>query len=306
MKHAYLITAHNNFEVLKYSLSLIDDSRNAVFLLIDRKTRQVDIEALRTVIQHAPLILLPRKRINWGGQSQIQAELALLEAAVMYPDHFSYYHYLQGADLPVKTQDDIHRFFNQRPDAEYIDFNPVNYEFSKYKRNYYHWLVDNRFYRTNRLFRILNHSLARLQKMLGINRRSIGTLYHGSALFSITDRLARYIVDQKKKLLHDYRHTLACDEVFIQTLVMKSEFSSNIHQFERSCYGNTRLIDWSRSKQRNSPYTFTLADYDELIALDSEICYARKFDENKDIEIVRRLYHTIMAQNGALKNSSSG
>ncbi len=30
MKHAYLITAHNNFSVLKYALSMIDDPRNVV------------------------------------------------------------------------------------------------------------------------------------------------------------------------------------------------------------------------------------------------------------------------------------
>ena len=38
-KHAYLIMCHNNLEVLKTLVSLLDDSRNDIYIHIDRKSR---------------------------------------------------------------------------------------------------------------------------------------------------------------------------------------------------------------------------------------------------------------------------
>ncbi|MFB9769762.1 hypothetical protein [Lactiplantibacillus modestisalitolerans] len=41
-KHAYLIQAYNNFEFVEKLLAAIDDSRNDVFLHIDKKASNVD------------------------------------------------------------------------------------------------------------------------------------------------------------------------------------------------------------------------------------------------------------------------
>ena len=49
-----------------------------------------------------------RVPVNWGG-SQIRAELSLLKCAVK--KKYDYYHLVSGADLPIKTQDEIHQFF---------------------------------------------------------------------------------------------------------------------------------------------------------------------------------------------------
>jgi hypothetical protein len=45
---------------------------------------------------------------NLGAYSQVRCELELLEAAVK--DYHDYYHLLSGADLPIKSQDQIHKF----------------------------------------------------------------------------------------------------------------------------------------------------------------------------------------------------
>lgn len=215
MKHAYLITSHNNFVVLKYALSLIDDSRNVVFLLVDKKTKDENLEELSQVMKKSPLIVLPRINIHWAGFSQIEAELNLIEAAVNFKEEFSYYHFLQGVDLPIKSQDEIHNFFEANSGIEFIDFNPKMYDFAMYKKGYFHFFVDNKYFRTNMFVKIINHSLVRLQKLIGISRKMSMQLYHGSALFSITDNFARYILENKLKIIQEYKFTLACDEVFI-------------------------------------------------------------------------------------------
>ena len=45
-----------------------------------------------------------------------------------------------------------------------------------------------------------------------------------------------------------------------------------------------RYIDWNRG----NPYIWRNKDYDELI--NSEYLFARKFDYNKDKEIINRIY----------------
>lgn len=37
MKHAYLIIAHNEFELLKLLIDRIDDARNDIYIHIDQK-----------------------------------------------------------------------------------------------------------------------------------------------------------------------------------------------------------------------------------------------------------------------------
>lgn len=39
-KHAYLIIAHNEFELLKLLVSQIDDVRNDIYIHIDKKVRK--------------------------------------------------------------------------------------------------------------------------------------------------------------------------------------------------------------------------------------------------------------------------
>lgn len=78
LKHAYLVMAHNNFYVLETLLHLLDDERNTIYLHIDKKTKGVDTEALQKIPQKAKLYLVKRRKVNWGGFSQIQCELALL------------------------------------------------------------------------------------------------------------------------------------------------------------------------------------------------------------------------------------
>lgn len=43
-KHAYLIMAHNNFYILEKLLRLLDDSRNDIYVHIDKKVSEFDFE----------------------------------------------------------------------------------------------------------------------------------------------------------------------------------------------------------------------------------------------------------------------
>ena len=44
MKHAYLIMAHNEFNILEKIIKLIDDERNDIFVHIDENSYDFNIE----------------------------------------------------------------------------------------------------------------------------------------------------------------------------------------------------------------------------------------------------------------------
>ena len=61
--------------------------------------------------------------VNWGGYSIVKCELLLLEAAVKSDTDYVRYHLISGVDLPIKSQDYIHDFFEDNH-GEYIRFDP--------------------------------------------------------------------------------------------------------------------------------------------------------------------------------------
>ena len=75
------------------------------------------------------------------------------------------------------------------------------------------------------------------------------------------------------------------DEMFVQTAIMNSPYADTVVN------NNLRYTDWSESDQPGAPKTFTMKDYDAIVS--SGKLFARKFDENKDMDIIRKLYSNI-------------
>ena len=179
---------------------------------------------------------------------------------------------------------------------EFIEFDKKQYNSSIYKYCYKHFFIDNKYYRNNLVLKYLNHTLAHFQRKTRIKRKPPYPLYHGSALFSITNQFANYIVNIKDEIINDYKNTLACDEVFLQSIVMQSKFKDNIYKFEKKLNGNLRYIDKNTTdRQKNSPYVFKFKDFDRLMQLDSDLIFARKFSENEDMEIVMSIKSAVLS-----------
>ncbi|MGN1262595.1 MAG: glycosyl transferase, partial [Prevotella sp.] len=68
-RHAYLIMAHNEWDLLNTLLSLIDDERNDIFLHIDKKVKHMP-ELYRP--KHSGLYFTPeRYDVRWGDVGQV-------------------------------------------------------------------------------------------------------------------------------------------------------------------------------------------------------------------------------------------
>ena len=71
MKHAFLILAHNEFELLRLLVARLDDSRNDIFIHFDKKVAVLP----EIKVKEAGLTILEdRKDVRWGGFSMVEAE----------------------------------------------------------------------------------------------------------------------------------------------------------------------------------------------------------------------------------------
>lgn len=286
-RHAYLITAYNDLPVLERLLRLLDDDRNAVFIHLDKRFTEADPEHLATLCARSPVSFVHRTNVYWGDFSQIAAVLRLFHAAT--PGRFDYYHVVSGADLPIKSQDEIHFFFGEHAGSEFIGFAP---EFDP------RWVTELHFFNRfmlpkNRVQRAIRtrgtDNLIKLQRRLGYDHsRPFGLeLRKGSDWFSITHALACHLLDNERMIRRLLRFGHVPTEFYMQTLAWNSPFRERLYDVADEFGGSARLIDWSRG----GPYVFTDDDFDELTT--SDRMFARKFLSSVDQRVIDRLVEAL-------------
>lgn len=299
-KHAYLIQAYNNFEFVEKLLAAIDDSRNDIFLHIDKKASNVDRKKLAKNIHLSNLTFVDNVEVFWGRYSQITSELNLLEAAIKN-NHYDYYHLLSGADLPIKSQDYIHKFFKKNNGKEFINFQAKNVLPDKLERVKYYYLFQKSDLRYNKTLYIAQKLIVKLQKIVGINRirKSSVKFQMGSNWFSITDDLARYVISKKPWIQKTFNFTANGDELFLQTIVENSNFKKRLYfnkyddkeRYEDgpSREANQRLIIWDWTSHK--PTNLTMKNHSQI--MDSDLLFARKFVPDLDTQIIEEVLKSI-------------
>ena len=288
MKHAYLIMAHNEIELLKLLLKKLDNSNNLIFLHCDTKFN-CDIESLYSVVKFSKIHLIKRMNVKWGKYSQIQCELELLKEAVK--EECDYYHLITGVCLPIKSNDEINSFFEKNKGSEFISYDKTANETRNFVNCFDRWhfrlnsskqnLLLHRFIQ---LCNIPLHILEKIANLLtGPRSKKFSHLkfLKGSAYFDITHSLASYIVNKEPEIKRIFKFTRCCDEVFLHTFAYNSPFADNI------TFRGTRYIDWH--KHGSSPEILTLDHYEKLV--ESDYLFARKFSSSKSKELIKKLYN---------------
>lgn len=296
-KHAYLIMAHGNFEYLKKLIESLDDPRNDVFIHIDKKANFNDFNILKKDIYYSAIYYIEQRNVKWAGFSGILCEIDLLKAATDR-NIYDYYHLISGSDLVLKTQDEIHKFFDQNQGREFVEFDNQQIDDEYLERVKYYYLFQDIYGRNRKnlfflgLFAI-DKILLSIQKVLKVNRiKKLNMEFQkGTNWFSITHDFAEYVIMQEEWIYKTFKYSLSGDELFLQTILINSRFKDNLsrpsHLVENL---NMRLIDWVRGK----PYTWRKEDYNILI--NSNMFYARKFDPNVDNEIITMVIRNIEKQ----------
>lgn len=296
-RHAYLIKAHHQFDLLEKLLRLLDDERNDIYIHIGGGVNY-DRARFEKCVERSGIFFVDPVKESWGGYSQIESELHLFEAAA--EKSYAYYHLLSGVDLPLKTQDEIHAFFEANAGKEFIYFCQKSFwKESAYKYEQYRFWQEKIGRKQNGVYFLMEKISLFLQRRLGIRRQQPGMEYClGANWVSITHSLTKYIIEQKNLIKKLFEKTLCCDEFFVQTLVWNSKYRENVYSFEDDYFACLRLIDW----KRGNPYVWRNQDYEELMK--AQHLFARKFDENIDQEVIDKIFQTISSRQKAGKENS--
>ncbi len=289
MKHAYLILAHNEFPILERLLQAIDDPKNDIFIHYDKKLKEYP----RFQTGNAGLFILDNRiDVRWGDLSVVEAEYALYEAATKHGS-YGYYHLLSGVDMPLKSQDEIRRFFEENQGKEFIGFNQEN-NLPHIDRKVQRYHLFAKHFRSSGslidLFRkVIRAVVIRLQYLLDIRRNQKVPFKKGTQWISVTHDFVEYMLLRKHEVLKTYRRTFCSDEIFVQTMCWNSHFREKVFDVGNEGRGCMRKIGWDNNQLKD----WKEEDYDEL--MESGALFARKFN-SRNLAVANRILDSIQQE----------
>ncbi|SRR5690606_34138214 len=281
-KHAYLILAHHEFELLQLLVTQLDDERNDIYIHYDKKV----INLPKIIVARSKLYVLDKRvDVRWGDVSQIASEFFLFDEAHKNGP-YAYYHTLSGVDFPLKSQDEIHRFFLLHQGKEFVGFSSEN-NISEINRKVKKYHLFTRYFREKKrtvfLFcKIIRALSLRIQYILGMERFKNVEFKKGTSWVSVTDDFVRFLLPYYTEVTKMYRYTFCADEIFLHTLYWNSPFKDRVFDIENEENGCMRKIGWKDGKLVD----WEMKDYEDLI--NSDKLFARKFTV-RHIQVVSRI-----------------
>lgn len=274
MKHAYLIIAHNEFDVLKELIKAIDYIDNDIYIHFDKKV--AIIPELTT--KYSPIFVI-KDRIDarWGCVSLIETEYKLFETAYATDTKYSYYHLISGVHFPLKSQNDIHAFFNGIKGKSVLAPLPWDIDEIRKKIGRYHFFVSG-VYSNNKYVSTINNILWRICLKLQGNMyiRKID-IFAGkySEWVSISQNDMPIILRNKKDVLKSFKYTLCSDELFIPYIYKKEHISFLEQDLLYQVF------------EKASPKILSNSDYQVII--ESKALFARKFNKTS-MQLLKRIH----------------
>lgn len=284
MRHAFLIIAHGDYDILEMEISLLDHERSDIYILFDKKSPVPSLPRPGKKAKGRIFFLKDRIDIRWGDSSQIKAEMMLFSAAHRNGP-YAYYHLLSGADLPIKPIGTILSFFDSRQGKEFVDFTSADSHDYLPRVMGWHfntWQHRNPDYRWTRADRWRNRLEKKADRYL---RRRREDFRKGTNWVSITEDFCTYLLKHRRHISRRYRYTLASDEIFLHTLLWQSPFKDRIYSPDSNSSGCMREIDWTRG----NPHVWGSSPEDLEILLSSGNMFARKFS-SRYMETAKEIY----------------
>lgn len=289
MKHAYLIMAHQNNTVMQSLLRLLDDVRNDIYIHIDAKVPLTFEKELSACVHYSQLYFTnQRENIYWAHYSQVKAEYILFEEAFNRKG-YTYYHLLSGSDLPIKSQDEIHKFFEINAGKEFIGFSPLLAKHRIYCRHFMpkHLRTSNPFISHARQWYINAQKI--WQKIFP--KKYSFELKKGTNWVSVTNEFVEEMLKHKNYVLGNFKHTKSLDEFYKQTIAYNTKFHDRIYNYSNEFDSCLRLIDW----HRGGPYTWQLKDLNIIQYSDKLFC--RKIDDEVLAQHITKMIRSTKTSN---------
>lgn len=292
-RHAYMIIAHDQEELLQLLVKALDNKMNDIFIHID-KDSIINLDGVKDVVNDSNVYFISRQKVSWGGFSLVTVEMLLLKEAVS-KGPYSYYHLLSGVDLPLKKIEEINQFYDQNQGKQFINVrSPKEFKKYYYQRIAYKMPFKEHWGKKINIYKVADKALVEIQKLLGLKNKNLleENFCFGSQWWDITDDLARYILDNSKYIEKTYKYSSCADEVFVQSLILNTKYWKDLYvpKFDNQMRGNMRWITIPNGK--SSPITINEAVLEE--ANNSGMLWARKFDYKNSQGSIEKLIGMIL------------
>jgi hypothetical protein len=284
MKKAYIIVAHKNPKQLYRLISRLNDGNSEFFVHIDLNS---SISSFYEILDIGEQVhFLPRFNSAWGAYGTIEPYLSGMRTIRDSGKEFDRIMLLSGQDYPIKSNQEIDKFFRESEESVFLDYHPIP--------NYAKWPGSDRggLYRVDKYYlgmkwhqRFRSKSLNFLSSYIPPLRRKLPNdmkPYTGQTWFNLDMYSVNYILDYHDahpEYFEFHKHTYVADELFIQMIVGNSKDEKLLKSINKS---EKRFTIWDDERNAH-PRILQKDDFDAIRK--SPDLFARKF-EGADSEIL--------------------
>ena len=233
VKIAYLILAHNEPELLKKTIGIID--YNSVFYIhIDKKS---NINKFKEIIKGDNIFFIDeRYPIYWGGFNIVLATKKLMEEAINDANEYSHLVLISGQDFPIRDGEFIYKYFADNSQKEFIrayEIEESNCKHCYYKIQKYRFMDD--FFNNKLLSKVLRGVLRDIIFRAFKNKRYIREgnkkifPCYGSQWWALTPGCARYVLkygEENRNIDRYFKYAYAPDEMYFHTIIFNSIYAT--------------------------------------------------------------------------------
>ena len=282
MRIAYLILCHKNPSQVELLIDQLDSDDVDFYVHIDKKN---DNFILRDRTNLHVLPIESRVDIQWATFSMIEAEVNLIHTMFSSNQKYDYAVLLSGQDFPIKSNAKIYKYLENHAGDNFIDIishnNNLFKGYMKRTEMYFFSFMQRRTF-ISRLIRKIYILLLGNIKALKRKHPADLTFEFGSQWWVLSSDFLNWVcmfLDKNPEYTEYYKHTMAPDESFFQTLIASSPFSKTIRP-------SLTFLTWNSSD--NHPDTIELNDLDKIMGL-KEFLFCRKIEDLNTIYGIQRL-----------------
>jgi hypothetical protein len=299
MKIIYLVLAHRKPEQLLRLINAIDADNSHFYVHIDLKA---DIHPFEVLSKKPNLhFITPRVDCIWGDFSIVQATINLMKQALLrHSDGVCVL--LSGDDYPIKPQKDIQEFFKKNSNHAFIDLKEASAVWPEFYKRIEHYRFNLSSTRGDAVM-VRGLNLPSIKHLLrgritvyqflkaAFVKRKLSvdlTYYGGSQWLALSIPVLRDVIDfieKKFGVLHDFfKDSYVPDEFFFHSIIKQ------IHEEKKtfSLLPSVTYVNWSKPDVP-LPVVFEKADIEELLTQPSDKLFARKFDIDRDTDVLDQI-----------------
>ncbi len=290
MRHAWLIIAHGNFEILEKQLRFLDSENADFFIHVDARVKDFDFAHVRSIPENRVLRFLTANRSPGGIFLRSTASCVCCAPPFRAGTTITIFSPAWMCRSKHGNTSKI-TFSSVQPGTNFVHFQ--HKEIIRDHRDRVKFITRS----SGGICKTASYALrcaARRASAASVCRpdkkktRRAMCSKKGANWFSITHALAAYVLSQEDWLRERYRSTFCADEIFLQTLVVNSPFRDTLPPTISATTTKPACAILTGSAASRTPSATRITA--SLSPRRRSTFFARKFDYRTNAEVVDRLF----------------